>query len=190
MDSILSDTRSYLTKVSRGELQIADEYSWRVFSPIEYLTNSSTDSLLTENLIDFDIEFIPVFLSILKSEISEYGKKNESTIYFEKIFQKDSFFAELWLSSLIEEYYDKDIKILLGLLNVVEQLDQKILVQVAATMQRHLATPHENIEVNELIVRILEKWNSKKSYDILKQLVFETMWLQEYVGRLLEEFKP
>lgn len=155
---------------------------------------NSTNFKLDENLInqkrcDFlEQKVTPLIISLIKNEDFEFGKKNESVKLVEDQLEINSAATHIWFNNLFIKFFANDEKMLIGLLSIVESINEKSLHPIAEIMALAALT-HKNDEVKELGVRIFENWSSLYSYEILRNIKVDTSWLQEYINQVIKDIE-
>lgn len=130
----------------------------------------------------------PIFLALIKDEEPEYGRKGAGAKLFEQEFDNNAAATLFWFNNLYIRYFVSSEKMLLGLLRVIESLDEKIIGSVGQTMAI-AALVHKNLEVQEVGVRIFENWASEMSLNILKSVHVESSWLQSYIQQVIKDIE-
>ena len=155
---------------------------------------NSTNFKLDENFINqkridyLEQKVTPLLISLIKNEDFEFGKKNETVKLIEQQLEFNSVATQNWFNKLYIKYFASDDKILIGLLRIVESLNETSLHPTGEIMAI-AALSHKNDEVKELGVRIFENWCSLNSYEILKSIKVETVWLQEYITQVIKDIE-
>lgn len=155
---------------------------------------NSTDVQVDENRINQErIEYLELFvtpqlLSLIKNEEFEFDIVSESSRLVEEQLRINEVATQFWFNKMYVRYYSGDEKYLIGLLRVIEGLPANALTPVSTTMAL-AALSHENIEVNELGVRIFEKQASIEAYEVLKKVKTETRWLQSYINQVIHDLQ-
>ncbi|HRN47179.1 MAG TPA: hypothetical protein PKW69_04020 [Niabella sp.] len=155
---------------------------------------NSTNFKLDENFINqkridyLEQKITPLLISLIKNEDFEFGKKNETVKLIEQQLEFNSVATQNWFNKLYIKYFASDEKILIGLLRIVESLNETSLHPTGEIMAI-AALSHKNDEVKELGVRIFENWCSLHSYEILKSIKVETVWLQEYITQVIKDIE-
>jgi len=188
-----------LEEISSNEIV---DYDFRELEELKFdfdeifisVDENSTNFKLDENLINqkrisyLEQKVSPLLISLIKNEDFEFGKTNESVKIIEEQFEFNSVATQNWFNKLYIKYYACDEKILIGLLRIVESLHEKALHPTGEIMAI-AALSHKNDEVKELGVRIFENWCSLTSYEILKSIKVETVWLQEYIDQVIKDIE-
>jgi hypothetical protein len=156
----------------------------------ENSTNFKLDeNYINQNRIDYlDQKITPLFISLIKNEDFEFGKKNESVRLIEEQLELNSVATQNWFNKLYIKYFSADENILIGLLRVVESLNEHSLHPTGEIMAI-AALSHKNDEVKELGIRIFENWCSLNSYEILKNIKVDTVWLQDYINQVIKDIE-
>lgn len=155
---------------------------------------NSTNFKLDENYINqkridyLEQKITPLLISLIKNEDFEFGKKNETIKLIEQQLEFNSVATQNWFNKLYIKYFASDEKILIGLLRIVEALNETALHPTGEIIAI-AALSHKNDEVKELGVRIFENWCSLSSYEILKNIKVETVWLQEYIDQVIKDIE-
>lgn len=179
-----------------------DNYAIKEFEELKFdfdellisVDENSTNFKLDENLINqkridyLEQKVTPFLISLIKNEDFEFGKKSESVKLIEEQLQFNSVATQNWFNKLYIKYFPSDEKILIGLLRIVEYLNEQSLHPTGEIMAI-AALSHKNNEVKELGVRIFENWCSLNSYEILKSIKIETLWLQEYINQVIKDIE-
>ena len=155
---------------------------------------NSTNFRLDENLVNQKrIEYLeqkitPLFLTLIKNEDFEFGKKNESVKLIEEQLELNFAATQNWFGNLYIKNFRSNENVFIGLLRIVEALKEEALHPIGKIMAM-AALNHENDEVKELGIRIFENWCSIESYDILKGIRVDTIWLQEYINQVIKDIE-
>jgi hypothetical protein len=179
-----------------------DNYDIKEFEEIKFdfdelfisVDENSTNFKLDENFVNqkridyLEQKITPLFISLVKNEDFEFGKKNESGKLIEEQLKFNSVATQNWFNKLYIRYFATDENILIGLLRVVESLNEQSLHPTGEIMAI-AALSHKNDEVKELGIRIFENWCSLNSYEILKSIKVETVWLQDYINQVIKDIE-
>lgn len=74
------------------------------------------------------------------------------------------------------------------MLRIIGRFDEEIIFPQGKTMAL-AALSHKNDEVKELGVRAFENWNSLNSLEVLKNISFDSNWLQDYLNQVIKDLK-
>lgn len=156
----------------------------------EFSTNYQVDenSINEKRAQYLDEKITPQFLSLIKEEDFEFGQRSKSINLVEEQLQTNTIATQNWFNKLYLYYFRADEKILLSLLKVVEYLDKELFFPTGQTMAIS-ALSHKNDEIKEMGVRIFENWCSIESYEMLKNLKVETIWLQKYIDQVVKDLE-
>ncbi len=141
-----------------------------------------------ERLDYLETIFSPLFISIVKSEDFEFGQKSLSIKLVEDELKINKLATQSWLNSIYIKSFGGDDTLLIGILRVIEYLNEDLIHPFGITVAL-ASLSHANNEVKELGVRIFENNCNYSNYSTLKQVKVETVWLQEYINRVIEDFK-
>lgn len=198
---ILDDVNNEIDLTTNPSLEI-DNYDLFDFEELKFdfdelfisVDENSTNFKLDENFINqkridyLEQKITPLLISLIKNEDFEFGKKNETVKLIEQQLEFNSVATQNWFNKLYIKYFASDEKILIGLLRIVESLNETSLHPTGEIMAI-AALSHKNDEVKELGVRIFENWCSLNSYEILKSIKVETVWLQEYITQVIKDIE-
>lgn len=146
----------------------------------------SEESVINEKLDFLNTKVTPLLISLIKTEDFEFGQSNECIRLVTEQLLDNKIAAQNWFNSLYVKYFISDENILIGLLRIVEYLDENLLESVGKTMAI-ASIVHRNDEIKELAVRIFENWGSFESLNILKNITGQTKWLQDYIDQVIND---
>ena len=159
----------------------------------DYYNISSTTSL--EN-IDEEVKKIvaylrknkeSVLLQKIMSEVTfEPGMINDTISYFGSLLAYGDVAIAMWVSELFVSHYKYD-KILKGLLYIAMYYNE-VFVNFD-TMMAMAAISHKSPEVRELAVRVLESNCNIVNYDVLRNIIVQDQWLNDYIQDVIRDFK-
>lgn len=148
----------------------------------------SENEIMENRLIYLKKEVTPIFVSLLKYEDFEFGKKSESIKIIQKELKTNRIATINWLNELYVKYFSKDEKVLIGILRVLEYFDEKVFYPNSYTIALS-SLVHKNDEIKEIAIRIFENWASINSYEVLKNVQIETPWLKSYISEVLKDLE-
>jgi len=149
----------------------------------------SADKEIESKIQYLNNKISPLLISLIKSEVFEFGQKSESIKLIEEQLQNNKMATQNWFNSLYLKYFMSDDKILIGLLRIVEYFEEKMLYPVGPTMAI-ASLAHKNDEIKELGVRIFEGWDySIMNYKTLKNIQVEALWLQKYINQVINDIE-
>lgn len=185
-NSFIDTEELFIEKTKRqdtfqGEIEKSDDVSSTNFSISESKLNS-------DRLKYLDQRITPLLLSYIRNEDYEFGQRCDSINLVEEQLKINEIATQNWFNKLYLKYYSTDESILLSLLRIVEYLDKNLLFPTGQTMAL-ASLSHKNNEVKEMGIRIFENWCCVESYDILKNLKVDTVWLQEYIEQVKKDLE-
>lgn len=148
----------------------------------------SENEIMENRLIYLKKEVTPLFVSLLKYEDFEFGKKSESIKIIQKELKTNRVATINWLNELYVKYFSKDEKVLIGILRVLEYFNEKVFYPNSYTIALS-SLVHKNDEIKEIAIRIFENWASITSYEVLKNVQIETTWLKSYISEVLKDLE-
>ncbi|MBF0523978.1 MAG: hypothetical protein HQK56_02645 [Deltaproteobacteria bacterium] len=89
-----------------------------------------------------------------------------------------------WLHSVFVDY-SSDLKIMIGLLQVILHMD----ISPQGLIMAQMALAHADVEVRECGIRALENWGTIESLNILRTLKDQEEWLQEYIDQVISDLE-
>lgn len=192
LEAVSFDTYSYAS--TECETVVEEQTNTDINELSVPLDENSSNFKVDENYINqkrlayLDKKITPIFLALIKTEDFEFGKKNESVLLIEEQLKINSVATQNWFNKLYIKNFSNNEKTLIGLLRVVESLDQQALHPTAETMAI-AALSHKNDEIKELGIRIFENWGSINSYELLKNLKVGPQWLQDYINQVIKDIE-
>lgn len=148
----------------------------------------SEKKINAERLKYLEQKVTPLLLSYFRNEDYEFGQRCESINLVEEQLKINQVAAQNWFNKLYLKYFASDENILLCLLRIVEYLDKEILNPTGQTMAL-ASLSHKNDEIKEMGIRIFETWNCLESYEILKNIKVDTIWLQDYIEQVKKDLE-
>lgn len=148
----------------------------------------SEDEIIKKRLAHLEKKITPLFLSLIKSEDFEFGQKSSSIKLIQEQLTINKVATQNWFNDLYIRNFSSDEKTLIGLLRVIEYLDETLLSPTGQTIAL-ASLSHKSDEVKELGVRIFENWSSINSYTILKGIKVDALWLQKYVDQVIKDLE-
>ena len=175
-DKILNDSQSFNNQID-------------LFTSVNDTNYIISENEIMENrLIYLKKEVTPLFVSLLKYEDFEFGKKSESIKIIQKELKTNRIATINWLNELYVKYFSKDEKVLIGILRVLEYFNEKVFYPNSYTIALS-SLVHKNDEIKEIAIRIFENWASINSYEVLKNVQIETPWLKSYIREVLKDLE-
>ncbi|AND63164.1 hypothetical protein AX766_01345 [Flavobacterium covae] len=175
-DKILNDSKSFNNQID-------------LFTSVNDTNYIISENEIMENrLIYLKKEITPLFVSLLKYEDFEFGKKSESIKIIQKELKTNRVATINWLNELYVKYFSKDEKVLIGILRVLEYFNEKVFYPNSYTIALS-SLVHKNDEIKEIAIRIFENWASITSYEVLKNVQIETPWLKSYISEVLKDLE-
>lgn len=175
-DKILNDSKSFNNQID-------------LFTSVNDTNYIISENEIMENrLIYLKKEVTPLFVSLLKYEDFEFGKKSESIKIIQKELKTNRIATINWLNELYVKYFSKDEKVLIGILRVLEYFNEKVFYPNSYTIALS-SLVHKNDEIKEIAIRIFENWASINSYEVLKNVQIETPWLKSYIREVLKDLE-
>ncbi len=156
--------------------------------------NTNTNYKISEAEINYrrveylETQITPLFLSLIKNEDFEFGHISESIKLIQKQLEINRIATQNWFNSLYINYFYSNEKILISLLRVIEFIDPEKLSPTAETMAL-ASLSHKNNEIKEIGVRFFENWSSLTSYNILKNIQVDSVWLQKYINQVITDLE-
>lgn len=175
--------------------KIQDESNQATIDDLFLYTNENNtnyvetqESANNEKLNSLNTKVTPLLISLIKTEDFEFGQNSESIRLVCKHLAENKIATQNWFNTLYLKYFIKDENILIGLLRIVEYLDEESLHPTGHTMAI-ASLVHKNDEIKELAVRIFENWGSYNSLGILKNITGQSKWLQEYIDQVIKDIE-
>lgn len=147
----------------------------------------SEERINEERVLYLDREVSPLLISYIKNEDFEFGQNCESIRVVEKELGINKTAAQAWFNQLYLRYFKSNEAILIGLLRILEYIGEDLYPMGQTIAIASLS--HKDNEVKELGVRILETSISLDNYNILKNILVDTKWLQDYIDQVIKDFE-
>ena len=149
----------------------------------------TTDQIIHERIDYLNLKTTPLLISLIKNEDFDFGQSSESIRLVENELENNEFATKEWFNRLFIKYFSSKTEtiILIGLLRIIEFLNERFVPDYQTMALASLS--HQNNEVKELGVRILETTCCIENLEILKSIQTGTKWLQDYVNQVIEDFE-
>ena len=149
----------------------------------------TADQIIHERVDYLILKTTPLLISLIKSEDFDFGQCSESIRLVENELKNNEFAAKEWFNRLFIKYFSSKTEtiILIGLLRIIEFLNEHFVPDYQTMALASLS--HQNNEVKELGVRILETTCCFENLQILRSIQTGIKWLQDYINQVMEDFE-
>jgi len=151
------------------------------------ITTSKENILNSRRLKSLREKFTSELIYLLREEDFEYGKDTKADLLVRSKMEQNDLATKAWLNSVYVEYFSNTL-ILIGILRIIARLDYYVIFPEGQTMAI-AALSHRDVEVKECGVRAFESWGSLNSLKILNGIRTDTLWLQEYIDKVIVDLR-
>ncbi|WP_421827060.1 hypothetical protein [Larkinella sp.] len=156
-------------------------------------TKQPPDPLIDENdinnkrMLHIKNTFTSKLLKCIREEHFEYGYTSMSEIIAKEQYSLNSFVTNTWLSQIFVENF-KDTQIIIGVLRIISTFTEEQASPHGISLAL-AALSHNDMEVKESGIRVLENWGSKQSLITLQNVQEQPGWLGAYLKQVIEDLK-
>ncbi|MBF0475704.1 MAG: hypothetical protein HQK59_07695 [Deltaproteobacteria bacterium] len=145
-----------------------------------HLENVPDESILQQ----FHEKYTKELLRLIQEQDFEYGFYSPADLFVRKLMEQNATLTKEWLHSVFVDY-SSDLKIMIGLLQVILHMD----ISPQGLIMAQMALAHADVEVRECGIRALENWGTIESLNILRTLKDQEEWLQEYIDQVISDLE-
>lgn len=156
-------------------------------------TDSKANTMVNENKInqlrldELEGNSTRYFLNLIYEEDFEYGLENRIDVFLREKMLTNSCATKEWLNSIFIRNFD-DTKILISILRAISRMNFDEISPQGPTMVI-AGLSHDNLQVQECSVRVLENWENSESLRILENVKVRQSWLQDYIDDVVNDLR-
>lgn len=140
-----------------------------------------------QRLNKFKEKYTKEFLTIILEQDFEYGFDSPADLFVKRLLNQSPTATKEWLNSVFIDYFH-DIRILIGLLQIISHIEYFEIYPQGPTMEV-AALSHVDSEIRECGIRAFENWGTVESLNVLRNLSCQEKWLQEYVQQVISDLE-
>ncbi|RXK57759.1 hypothetical protein ESA94_19765 [Lacibacter luteus] len=172
--------------VEKSMTNIGIDYESPISIPFDNI--SSSENLINQRRDEHLKKYItPKLISLIKDEDFEFGYISRSEELVREQLNINALATRNWINEIFITNFENEV-IVMGILLIISRFDETQIFPQGQTIAL-AALSHSNNEIKELGVRAFEKWCSNESLRILRNINFETTWLQDYVKEVIQDIE-
>jgi hypothetical protein len=151
--------------------------------------DTSIENMVNDNRISIlEQGFTCRFISTVLEENFEYGIASKAHVLVKEQMKINAVAVKDCLNKIFRENFTKNIRILIGILQVISRFRKEELFPVGETMAI-ASLSHEDDVVKETGIRVFESWGGKDSLETLENVSISSSWVKEYLDEVISDLK-